>query len=56
MVLESVEFKIEGTAGRRDCVWIIPFQIRRDSIPDVNGGEVWIVAFVEGSPVAIELV
>ena len=56
MVLMLVEANVEGTIGSADCIRIVPLEILRDAVPEVCALEVWVIAWVEGSTMCVELV
>lgn len=56
MVLEGIKPNIQGSVGSSNGVWIVPFQILGNTIPNVNALEVGIVSVVEGSAISVELV
>jgi hypothetical protein len=56
VILESIETKVQGSIGRSYCIWVVPFEILRNTIPDVNTLEIGIVSIVEGSSIDVKLV
>ena len=56
VVLESIEANVEGAVCRRYCVRVIPLEITGNTIPEIYGGKVGIVAGIERSSVIAKLV
>ena len=56
MILESVELQVKSSVGCRDCIWVVPFEILRHTVPDVYRLEVWIIASIESSPIGIKFI
>ena len=56
MVLKGVKCDSECPIGSRYGIWVVPFQILRDTVPQIHTLKVWVIAWVECPTLGIELI
>jgi hypothetical protein len=56
VALESIKFEIKRSIGRCDGIWVVSFELLRDTVPNIYRLKIWIITAIESTTIRIELI
>jgi hypothetical protein len=56
VALKSIKSEIKSSIGRYDGIWVVPFEILGDTVPDIYRLKIWIITVIESPTIRIELI
>jgi len=56
VALKSIKFEIKSSIARCDGIWVVPFEILRNTVPDIYRLKIWIITVIESPTIRIELI
>jgi hypothetical protein len=56
VALKSIKFEIKSSIGRCDGIWVVPFEVLGDTVPDIYRLKIRIITIIERPTISIELI
>ena len=54
--MKSIKSEIKSSISRYDGIWVVPFEILGDTVPDIYRLKIWIITVIESPTIRIELI